>query len=82
MSKIDVLACRNVIIYFNIYFNIEAQTRVLARFHFSLKDNGFLFLGQAEMPATRSPFFTSVDIKHRVFAKVPKSSSNLRLLHK
>ncbi len=78
MSKIDLLVCRNVLIY----FNIEAQTRVLARFHFSLKDSGFLFLGQAEMVPTHTNFFTSVDVKHHIFTKVPKSDLNQRLLHK
>ncbi|MBD2309369.1 protein-glutamate O-methyltransferase CheR [Chroococcidiopsis sp. FACHB-1243] len=76
MSKIDLLACRNVLIY----FNIEAQARVLARFHFGLKDSGFLFLGKAEMLPDN--FFTSLDIQHRVLAKVPKNSLNQRLLHR
>lgn len=29
------------------YFNREAQTRILNRFHFALNDNGYLFLGKA-----------------------------------
>lgn len=78
MSKIDLLVCRNVLIY----FDTEAQTRVLARFYFSLKDNGFLFLGQAEIPPIYTSFFTSVDIKHHVFAKVPKNRLNQLLLHR
>lgn len=76
MSKIDLLVCRNVLIY----FNIEAQTRVLARFHFSLKDSGFLFLGKSEMIVTHTNFFAPVDLRHRVFTKLPKSDLNKRLL--
>ncbi len=72
MSQIDLLVCRNVLIY----FNIEAQTRALARFHFSLKRSGFLFLGKAEMLPTHTNFFTPVDIKQRIFVKVPRGPSN------
>lgn len=41
IPQIDLLVCRNTLIY----FNLEAQTKVLVRFHFSLKDSSFLFLG-------------------------------------
>lgn len=78
MSKIDLVVCRNVLIY----FNIEAQTRALARFHFGLKDSGFLFLGSAEMLPTNTNFFTRVDIRHRVFTKVLRSHLNQRLLNR
>lgn len=78
MSKIDLVVCRNVLIY----FNIEAQTRALARFHFGLKDSGFLFLGSAEMLPTHTNFFTRVDIRHRVFTKVLRSHLNQRLLNR
>ena len=49
MSKIDLLACRNALMY----FNPETQASILVRFHFALKDSGFLFLGKAESLATR-----------------------------
>lgn len=78
MSKIDLLVCRNVLIY----FNIDSQTRVLARFHFSLKDSGFLFLGTSEMLPAHIDFFTSVNLQQRIFTKVPKGDLNQRLLHR
>lgn len=78
MSKIDLLLCRNVLIY----LNIDAQTRALARFHFGLKDSGFLFLGTAEMLPIHTSFFTPVNLRQRIFAKVPKGDLNQRLLHK
>ena len=78
MSKIDLLVCRNVLIY----LNIDAQTRALARFHFGLKDSGFLFLGTAEMLPIHTSFFTPVDLQQRIFAKVPKGDLNQRLLHR
>lgn len=78
MSKIDLLVCRNVLIY----FDLQAQTRVLARFHFSLKDKGVLFLGNVEMIPNQVNFFTPVNMKQRVFTKVPKSNVNQRLLNR
>lgn len=77
MSKIDLLVCRNVLIY----FNTEAQTKTLARFHFSLKDSGFLFLGMSEMLPTHTNFFNPLNLRQRVFTKIPRSNVNRRLLN-
>ena len=65
MSKIDLLACRNALMY----FNLETQATILIRFHFALKNNGFLFLGNAETASANRPIFTPVNLKHRIFAK-------------
>lgn len=72
ISKIDLLVCRNALMY----FNAETQARILARFHFALQDGGFLFLGKAEMLLTHANTFTPVHLKCRIFSKVPKP--NLR----
>src|SRR5256885_9612122 len=45
ISRLDLLACRNTLIY----FNLETQRQVLDRFNFALNETGFLFLGRAEM---------------------------------
>ncbi len=76
ISRIDLLTCRNTLMY----FNSEAQARILARFHFALNDGGFLALGRAEMLLTHSNTFTAVDLKRRVFTKVPKGNLRDRLL--
>jgi two-component system CheB/CheR fusion protein len=76
ISRIDLLICRNVLMY----FNAEAQSRILSRFHFALNDRGFLFLGKAEMLFTHANLFTPVDLKRRVFLKVPRASLRDRLL--
>lgn len=65
ISKIDLLICRNVLIY----FNPTAQASILTRFHFALKHTGFLFLGKAEACVNRRPIFAPVNIKHHVYAK-------------
>jgi two-component system CheB/CheR fusion protein len=68
ISRLDLLVCRNTLMY----FNAETQGKILARFHFALNDTGFLFLGKAEMLLTHAHLFTPVNLKYRIFAKVPQ----------
>lgn len=75
MSKIDLLVCRNALMY----FNADTQASILIRFHFALKNNGFLFLGNVEALITQRPIFTPVHLKHRVFAKGMKPGVNEHL---
>ncbi|MCA1994879.1 MAG: PAS domain-containing protein [Coleofasciculus sp. S288] len=65
ISKIDLLTCRNALIY----FNADTQKTILARLHFALKNNGFLFLGKAETLISQRPIFTPVNLKDRIYAK-------------
>ena len=78
MTKIDLLLCRNVLIY----LDIEAQIRASVRFHFGLVDSGFLFLGKADSADIYTNLFTLENLKHRVFAKVPGAHRNHLLLPK
>jgi two-component system, chemotaxis family, CheB/CheR fusion protein len=66
ISRVDLLLCRNTLMY----FNNESQRRVLTRLHFAVNDSGFLFLGRAEMFLTHPSLFAPVDLKRRIFAKV------------
>ena len=72
ISRLDLLVCRNTLMY----FNAEAQARVLARLHFALNDTGYLFLGKAEMLLTHVNLFSPIELKHRIFIKM--SAANLR----
>jgi two-component system CheB/CheR fusion protein len=67
ISRLDLLSCRNALMY----FTAEAQERVLARFNYALNDDGFLFLGRAEMLLTHGDLFKPVDLKQRMFTRVP-----------
>ncbi len=67
ISHMDLLACRNTLMY----FNAETQAQVLRRFHFALNDTGFLFLGKAEMALASARLFAPAEMRHRVFTKVP-----------
>jgi two-component system CheB/CheR fusion protein len=74
ISRVDLLVCRNTLMY----FNAETQSRILTRFHFALNDNGILFLGRAETLLTHASAFSPIDIRRRISAKVPRASLGLR----
>jgi two-component system, chemotaxis family, CheB/CheR fusion protein len=69
ISRIDLLLCRNCMMY----FNAQAQSRILTKFQFSLKDGGVLFLGKAETLLTRTATFSPIDVKRRLFMKPARS---------
>lgn len=64
-SKIDLVSCRNVLIYFNPIL----QKRVLNMFHYVLKSNGLLFLGKSESVSLVANLFVNVDKKVRLYSK-------------
>src|SRR5262249_14024338 len=68
IPRIDLLVCRNVLMY----FTVEAQTRILSQLNFALRDRGFLFLGKSEMLVRHSDYFSPVDVKWRVFKRIPR----------
>jgi two-component system, chemotaxis family, CheB/CheR fusion protein len=76
ISRLDLLICRNTLIY----FTAEAQGRILARFHYALNDDGYLFLGHAEMLLTHAALFTPVLLKERIFTKVARLQLRERLM--
>ncbi len=76
ISRLDLLICRNTLMY----FTAETQARILTRFHYALNDEGFLFLGRAEMLLTHSALFVPQDLKQRVFSKVARMQLRERLL--
>src|SRR5437773_9933295 len=75
ISRVNILVCRNTLMY----FNTEAQARILARFHFALADAGVLFLGKAEM-LTQSQMFAPIDLRRRIFRKISKDTWRERML--
>lgn len=71
--RIDLIACRNVLIY----FDSQLQSRILNRFHFALANEGILFLGQSETPASADSLFTAIDARERLFRKRGGTSTRL-----
>ena len=71
ISHLDLLICRNTLMY----FNAEAQARILAKFHFGLNETGFIFLGRAELSSSYVSLFKPVSVKCRVLEKIPRSET-------
>lgn len=76
ISRIDLLLCRNTLMY----FNAETQARILGRFHFALREGGVLFLGKAETLMVQNQSFTPLEMKLRFYAKVTKHNPRERAL--
>jgi two-component system CheB/CheR fusion protein len=71
ISRLDLLVCRNTLMY----FNVEAQSQIIDRFHFALRESGFLFLGKAEMLLNDGDRFEAISIRQRIFRRRPGEST-------
>src|SRR5439155_18501467 len=76
ISRIDLLMCRNALMY----FNTEAQNKVMERFHFALNEGGVLLLGKAEMLFSRMQLFKPLNLKWRAFLKLAHSNPRERII--
>jgi len=72
-SRIDLISCRNLLIY----LNSDLQDRVIPIFHFSLRPEGYLFLGPAENVTRRHRLFAPLDRKRRIFRRLDAGSRAL-----
>ncbi len=71
-SKLDLIICRNLLIY----LEPAAQDKCIALFHYALKDNGALFLGNAESTGSGRTLFKSAGHKNcRIYRKIALKSS-------
>ncbi|MEY4640118.1 MAG: hypothetical protein RLZZ227_112 [Pseudomonadota bacterium] len=66
-SKIDLISCRNLLIY----LNRDVQIQVLEMFHFALKPDGILFLGNSESADVVGDHFLTLDKKNRIYRARP-----------
>jgi len=64
-SDIDLLTCRNVLIY----FQSSLQRNVLSLFHYSLKPTGLLVLGNSETVGEASNLFKALNPQHKIFRR-------------
>jgi two-component system, chemotaxis family, CheB/CheR fusion protein len=63
--RIDLVLCRNVLIY----FTPELQRRALQLFAFALREGGYLVLGKAESTSPLAEHFTLVQPRLKVFRR-------------
>ena len=62
-TKIDLLSCRNLMIY----LEPELQNRLIQTFHYSLKQDGVLFLSPSESIGSHNELFTPINRKWRIY---------------
>ena len=65
-SRLDLISCRNLLIY----LDQEVQKKIIALFHFALREGGFLFLGNAETVGDREDLFEPVSKKWRIYRRI------------
>ncbi len=66
-SRIDLLSCRNVLIF----FEAALQKHVVPLFHYALNDPGFLVLGRTETLSGFGELFTVLDQHHKIYSRAP-----------
>lgn len=66
-TKLDLLTCRNMLIY----FETELQQKMITLFNYCLRTGGMLVLGTAETLGARKAGFETIDAKRKIFKRVP-----------
>jgi two-component system, chemotaxis family, CheB/CheR fusion protein len=64
-SQMNVVACRNLLIY----IQPVLQKKIVPILHYALKSSGFLVLGGSESVSAFPELFSTVDKKHKIYAK-------------
>jgi two-component system, chemotaxis family, CheB/CheR fusion protein len=64
-SQMNLVACRNLLIY----VQPVLQKRIVPILHYALKPSGFLVLGSSESVSAFPDLFSTVDKKHKIYAK-------------
>lgn len=69
-SQMNLVACRNLLIY----IQPALQKKIIPILHYALKPSGFLVLGSSESVSTFPELFSTVDKKHKIYAKKATAS--------
>jgi two-component system CheB/CheR fusion protein len=64
-SQMNLVACRNLLIY----IQPVLQKKIIPILHYALKPSGFLVLGGSESVSAFPDLFSTVDKKHKIYAK-------------
>ena len=65
-SRLDMVSCRNLLIY----LNPEAEAKAISLFHFALRPGGILLLGNAESTGRAKDQFEPIGRAERVYRQV------------
>ncbi len=75
-TRINLITCRNILIY----MQPQLQHQVLRNLHFSLKNQGILFLGDAEHLGNLEDEFITINKKYKFFRKRRDISLHIPLI--
>ena len=64
-SRIDLVSCRNLLIY----FDPAAQKKAVTALHQALRPGGFLLLGRSESIGASGAFFTRVNNRYNIYTR-------------
>ena len=64
-SRMDLVSCRNLLIY----MGLDLQKKLFPLFHYSLNQDGYLFLGNSESISGFEDLFAPVDRKWKLFQR-------------
>ena len=64
-ARIDLVSCRNVLIY----FDQSLQNKALGSFHYSLKEKGFLLIGKSETTSSAENFFETIANQEKIYVR-------------
>ncbi|MGA3000307.1 MAG: chemotaxis protein CheB [Acetobacteraceae bacterium] len=70
-SRIDLISCRNLLIY----LRPDAQARVISLFHFALRESGILLLGSSETAGEIDGGFEVIAKPERIYRQIGRSRS-------
>lgn len=74
-SKIDLIACRNLLIY----MNADAQKKIIPTFHYALNSDGILFLGGSETIGEFTNLFVTIDHKFKLYQRKNSTQGTYRM---
>ncbi len=66
-SRLDLISCRNVLIYMGPIL----QKRILSIFHYALRPDGFLLLGESETPGPSARLFSAIERRAKIYSRNP-----------
>ena len=69
-SRLDLVSCRNLLIY----LDAELQSRIIPVFHFALRPDGVLFLGNSENVSRHTNLFAAIESRSRIFRRLETSA--------
>jgi hypothetical protein len=70
-SQLDLVSCRNLLIY----LNPEAQAKMVSQFDFALRDGGVLLIGNAETLLNADARFEIISRPERVYRHIARNHS-------